>query len=409
MSEEARRAVERAARDSYGRLIAFIAARTRDIPAAEDALSEALAAALRVWPVSGTPANPEAWLLTAARRNAGHRARHAAVAARAEAALELMEAELRAVEETMFPDERLKLLFICAHPAIDEGVRTPLMLQTVLGLDAARIAAAYLTAPAAMGQRLVRAKAKIRAAGVPFAAPDASDLPARLDAVLAAIYAAYGLGWEAYDSEDAALRGMGAEAIFLARLVVSLLPEEPEALGLLALMLHCEARAPARRDADGAFIPLSRQNCALWNSAMMEEAESLLVRAAAMQRIGRFQLEAAIQSAHGARARFGGVNWRAIAVLYEALCALAPTIGAAIGRAAALAEAGEADAALAVLDAIEPQTVARHQPYWATRAFVLRRLDDRVGAGVAYERAIALSENLALRAYLQTQLREIAH
>jgi predicted RNA polymerase sigma factor len=237
--------------------------------------------------------------------------------------------------DTIFPDERLKLLFVCAHPAIDEAARTPLMLQAVLGLDAARIASAFLVAPAAMSQRLVRVKAKIRDAAIEFRVPEARELPSRLDAVLEAIYAAYGSGWDDVAGADARRQGLAEEAIWLGRLVVRLLPEAPEGRGLLALMLYCEARRPARRDAGGGYVPLSQQDVARWSGPMIDEAEAMLAGAAQAGTPGRFQLEAAIQSAHAQRARTGRTDWEAIALLYEGLLRYAPSIGARVGHAEA--------------------------------------------------------------------------
>src|SRR5712692_3375427 len=273
---DAPRATEEAARTSYGRLVAYLSARFRDLAAAEDALGEAFRAALETWPRNGVPEMPEAWLLVAARGHAIDRARRAAVRADAAPTLRLLADEVQAASrEAGLPDDRLRLLFICAHPAIDAEVRTPLMLQTVLGLDAARIASAFCVAPATMGQRLVRAKAKIRVAGMSFEGPEPSEVPARLGAVLEAIYAAYGVGWDDAAGADPRRSGLAEEAIWLARLVVQLAPNAPEARGLLALMLHCEARRPARRAPDGAYIPLSEQDVALWSRAMIDEAEQI--------------------------------------------------------------------------------------------------------------------------------------
>jgi RNA polymerase sigma-70 factor (ECF subfamily) len=246
---EARAAADLAARASYGRLVALLARQWRDLAAAEDALAEAFRAALERWPLDGVPARPEAWLLTAARRVLIDQSRAGRVRTDAEPTLALLSEQFSMTEPSLFPDDRLKLLFVCAHPAIDASARTPLMLQTVLGLDAARIAAAFLTSPAALGQRLVRAKAKIRDAGIAFETPERGELPARLDAVLQAIYAAFGSGWEDVAGADPKRRGLAREAIWLARLVTALMPDEPEARGLLALMLHSDARRMARRDA----------------------------------------------------------------------------------------------------------------------------------------------------------------
>lgn len=257
----AQRAAERAARASYGKLVAILAARDRDIAAAEDALSDALVAALKVWPEQGVPSNPEAWLVTAARNIRKNAARSSAVRLRAEPEIldRIVERVETAGHAAALPDERLRLLFVCAHPAIDAGVRTPLILQTVLGFDAARIASAFLVPPATMSQRLVRAKARIRDAGLTFSLPDEADQAGRLDAVLEAIYAAFGAGWDGLDTADdpAALTG---EAIWLVRLILEQMPGEPEPKGLLALMLYCAARRSASRDEQGRFVPLDRQD-----------------------------------------------------------------------------------------------------------------------------------------------------
>jgi RNA polymerase sigma-70 factor (ECF subfamily) len=399
---EARRAVELAARAAYGRLVAYLAAPWRDVARAEDALGDALVAALETWPRDGVPDRPEAWLLAVARRRLVDVARHARVEAATAPDLRTVveRGEEEASSATVFPDERLKLLFVCAHPAIDEGSRTPLMLQTVLGLDAARIASAFLVAPATMGQRLVRVKARIRDAGIRFEIPEAPELPARVEAVLDAIYAAYGSSWEDVAGADPRRRGLAEEAIWLGRLVVRLLPDEPEACGLLALMLHCEARRGARRDAAGAYVPLSRQAVALWSRPLITEAEELLAAASRAQRLGRFQLEAAIQSVHAQRAVTGRTAWEAIALLYEGLLRCAPTVGARVGHAAALAEARGPEPALAALDAVPPEVVTAYQPYWALRAHLLARHGRAAEAEQAYARAIGLSEDPAVREFL---------
>ncbi len=393
-------AAELAARASYGRLLAYLAARWRDVARAEDALGDALLAALETWPRTGVPDKPEAWLLTAARRRLVDGARHAGVAAAAEADLKVMLDERADASPAALPDERLALLFVCAHPAIDEAARTPLMLQTVLGLDAARIASAFLVAPATMSQRLVRVKAKIREAGIRFEIPAPGELAARLDAVLEAIYAAYGSGWEDVAGSDPRRRGLAEEAIWLGQLVARLLPDEPEAQGLLALMLYCEARRAARRDAAGAYVPLGFQDLRRWSRPMIEEAEEVLAGAARLKAAGRFQLEAAIQSVHAQRVRTGETDWEAVTLLYEGLLRHAPTMGARVAHAAALGEARDAEAGLAALDAIPPDEVATYQPYWALRGHVLKALGRAAEAGEAYDRAIGLSEDPAVRAFL---------
>ena len=404
MSESATHAaVEAVARDSYGRLVAYLAARSGDVAGAEDALSDAFGAALRRWPADGIPEKPEAWLLHAARNRLIDAARREQVRREAEPLVQLAgEAEDLAMTHPSFPDERLKLLFVCAHPAIDIGARTPLMLQTVLGLDAARIASAFLVSPAAMEQRLVRAKNKIRAAGIPFRVPDPPEWGERAAFVLDAIYSAYSSGWEGVVDDGSTHRALSREALSIGRTLVELMPGEPEARGLLALMLHCEARRDARhaRDGKGGFVPLDRQDTALWSRPLIDEAEKQLRAASGFKRAGRYQFEAAIQSIHAHRAVSGVIDWREIALLYEGLVRLAPTIGAKVGRAVALAESGEVSAGMAALEALPANRTADYQPWWAARAHLLRLLARDAEARDAFERAASLTDDPALRAYL---------
>jgi RNA polymerase sigma-70 factor (ECF subfamily) len=401
------RAIEAVARHSYGRLVAYLAARTGDVTGAEDALGDALLAALTKWSSDGVPSSPEAWLLTTARNRLIDRKRHQRVRERVHegvynaAAVELLaRGDDDPSRADAFPDDRLKLLFVCAHPAIDPAMHTPLMLQAVLGLDAAAIARAFVVAPAAMSQRLVRAKTKIRETGIAFEIPEPDQLSERLDAVLNAVYAAFGSGWDAAPGVDAARVGLTDEAIWLARVLNERLPDEPEVRGLLALMLHSEARRAARRGSDGRFIPLSEQDPSLWHAASIAEAERELSLAGAAHRPGRFQLEAAIQSVHAERARTGVTDWNAIATLYEGLVRLAPTIGAQVGRAAAVAEIHGFAAALALLDGIDAQA-ASYQPYWAVRAHLLQHLSRIDEAAAAFDRAIELATDPAVRSFLQ--------
>jgi RNA polymerase sigma-70 factor (ECF subfamily) len=405
-AQTAHEVIEQAARDSYGRLLAFLSARSRDVAAAEDALSDAFKAALETWPRTGTPEKPEAWLLTAARRKLIDGARHTRVRAEAVPTQLTLVDEVQdlANADNVFPDERLKLLFICAHPAIDSGIHTPLMLQTVLGLDAARIASAFLVQPSAMGQRLSRAKAKIRVARVAFELPTANELPPRLNAVLEAIYAAYGSGWDDVAGADSRRKGLAAEAIDLGRLLSRLLPDQPEALGLLALMLHCEARRDARRTPDGSYVPLSEQDVARWSASTIEEAEQCLSAAASFAQLGRFQLEAAIQSAHAQRAQTGRTDWETIALLYEGLVGLAPTTGARVSHAAAVAQTRGAAAGWAQLESIPAGAVKDYQPYWAVAAHLLARLDRPAATAAAYSRAIGLCEDPAMREFLRRRV-----
>ncbi|HZN05368.1 MAG TPA: DUF6596 domain-containing protein [Pyrinomonadaceae bacterium] len=399
--EQAHRAVEAVARESYGRLVALLAARTRDVAGAEDALADALLAALTTWPRDGIPKNPQAWLLTAARNRLMDHARHQQVHDQSAPTLKLMTREFdETADPDEWPDERLKLLFVCAHPAIDPDIHTPLMLQTVLGLDAVAIGRALLVPPKTIGQRLVRAKTKIRKTQIAFEIPTPDRIPERLEAVLNAIYAAYGNSWEDATGADQRVAELGQEAIWLARVLRAQVPHDPEVRGLLALMLHCEARRSARRSAEGRFVPLSDQDPNNWRKPMIEEAEGELTAAFQMQRPGRFQIEAAIQSVHAERAHTGRTDWAAIAAFYDQLMQLAPSIGAAVARAAAHAEVSGPETGLALLDPIDPQAVISYQPYWAVRAHFLRQLDRTHAATEAFDRAIALSEDAAVRAFL---------
>jgi predicted RNA polymerase sigma factor len=395
------RAIERVARESYGRLVAYLCSHTHDVGSAEDALSNALVAALETWPRDGVPQNPEAWLLTAARRSFIDLVRHRQVAEASEPTLALLREESKDMTlSPKFPDERLKLMFVCAHPAMDPAMHTPLMLQTVLGLDAARIAHAFLISPATMGQRLVRAKTKIRDGGIRFEIPPERELPQRLDAVLEAIYAAFGIGWDDMAGVDQSGRDLAEEAIWLARVLLHLMPQQTEVHGLLALMLHCEARRAARRGPDGRYVPLSEQDCQKWSRPLIEEAERHLKEASRRGRTGRFQLEAAIQSVHAERARSGGIQWNAIVMFYERLIQISPTLGTRTGYAAALAEARGAEPGMAALDAIDADEVSAYQPYWAVRAHLLQRLGKTPEALDAFDRAIGLTEDPAVRQFL---------
>ena len=401
MHEQANKTLEAVVLNSRARLVAFLAANSGDLAAAEDALSEAFAAALLAWPMGGSPDNPEAWLLTVARRKLIDAVRRQREVASSEE-LEELAGAMTANTEDAFPDRRLALLFACAHPAIDPIVRAPLMLQAVLGLDATQIANAFLVSPAAMAQRLVRAKTKIRDARIPFRVPDRLELPERLDAVLNAIYACYGEGWTEAPGGDPARIELAKEAIFMGRLLVELIPDEPEAWGLLALMLFAEARRPARRTAAGEFVPLMQQDCTVWDEQLIAEAESALQRAVSAGVIGRFQLEAAIQSAHVERVQRGTVDWSAVVSLYDTLVQLTRSPVAEINRAMAVAELEGPQAGLYALEWVKAdKRINEYQPYWAVRADLLARVGRNASARQAYEIAIGLESDPAVRNYLQ--------
>jgi len=420
LTDLAHEAVAAAVRTAYGRLIAYLSARTRDIAAAEDALSAALEAALETWPARGVPNRPEAWLLTAARNRLKDGHRRARIRVEAVPTLLTLMDEAQAVADegpsfpdVAFPDERLKMMFVCTHPAIAAEVRTPLMLQTVLGLTSERIASVFLVKPAAMAQRLTRAKTKIRDAGIGFDVPEAAEWPVRLGPLCDAIYATYGLGWGDYAGEDEG-GALSGEAITLGFALYELLGQmkrpavAPELNGLLALMLYCEARRAARYDAAGRYVALSDQDPRQWDRTMIERGDALLAMAQRLRQFGRYQLEAAIQSAHLRRGLTGVAALDEIVILYEGLLRLAPSLAARVGHAAAVAEAKGAETGLALLDALDGERLKDYQPYWAVRAHVLQKLG-RPEAHAAFDRAIGLSRHEGQRAFLlkkQTAARE---
>lgn len=383
---------ETVARASYGRLLARIAARTGDIMAAEDALADAFAEALRTWPDRGVPDRPEAWLTTVARNRLIDAQRRGQ---RMDVTAEVPDMAAQDADRGDIPDERLRLMFVCAHPAIDRALHTPLMLQTVLGLEADLIGRVFLVTPSAMAQRLVRAKRKIRDAGIPFALPSRADMAGRLGAVLEAIYGAFAADWIDGASD------FSGEAIYLAQLV-SALADEAEAPGLAALLLYIHARRDARL-ADGVLVPLDEQDASLWDHAMIAQADAHLRRASALGSIGRFQLEAAIQAAHAARARTGRTDWRAVSQLYAGLNAAYPTIGGAVSQAAAVGRDAGPGAGLDMLARIDPAAIATFQPAWAVRADLLRRARRWDAARAAYDKAISLSTDPPLRRWLTRQ------
>jgi RNA polymerase sigma-70 factor (ECF subfamily) len=401
---------ERAARASYGRLVAVLASRTRDVALAEDALADAFERALRTWPESGIPDSPEGWLLTVARHRQsdvlGSAAWRRSDALPDDDTLVTASSPLDDYDPADLPDKRLELLFACAHPAIDQAVRTPLMLQTVLGFDAAQVAEAFALPTPTMAQRLVRAKRRIRDTGIPFSVPDRSQLPGRLEPVLEAVYGCFAIDWRG-SSAPTVRESMAGEAHYLAVTLAELLRDEPEAWALAALV----TLSLARPRPGTAFVPLDDQDPASWSRALIAEGDGYLVRAASTRPegrvVGRFELEAAIQSVHCARTATGVVDWPALRTLYQALVAVAPTLGAQVALAAAVSKVDGPTAGLARLDAIDDPAAGRFQPAWATRAALLAETGDRAAAVAAYEKAISLTTDTPTRTWLEDRLAEV--
>lgn len=401
----ARAAAERTARASYGRLVAALAASSGDLALAEDALASAFETALVRWPLDGVPAHPEGWLLTVARnrqrdvwKSTAYRGLPLDPETDAGPAIDPI-AEL---DPLRIPDRRLELCFVCAHPAIDPAVRTPLMLQAVLGFEAAQIAEAFAVPPATMAQRLVRAKRRIARARIPFQVPDRRAMPERVPALLEAVYGCGAISWRG----DAG--SMAGEAQYLALTLAALLEEQrgaaaaaTEAWGLASLVTLSLSRRVG--GGDGPFVPLEEQDPAGWDAALIEEGEEYLRRASARGGApGRFRLEAAIQAVHVDRRRTGRVDWRALAVLYEALVTVAPSLGARVARAVVVARIGGPTAGLALLPDPDAAT-ERFQPWWAARGELLAAEGSADEARAAFARAASLTTDASVRAWLEAR------
>lgn len=399
--QEVRKAIELSIRASYGRLLGYLSSRSRDIQSCEDALAEAFAQALTKWTTEGIPKNPEAWLLTVAKNRLIDQFKHSKVIQNSVETILLIDKELSEKQNEDFQDDQLKLLFVCAHPSIDESVRTPLMLQLVLGLPSEEIASSFLTSPSAMSKKLTRAKQKIKEAGISFKLPDPDDLESRLESVLDTIFAAYGKSWDHLSTGNENLKSLDFEALYLASTLQNHLPQEPEVLGLCSFMLYCDSRRNARRNNLNEFVPLDEQNTQLWSQDQIAQAEKNLHQALVFGKIGRFQLEAAIQSAHCARVQQNINNWQEILNLYQVLIQNYPTAGGYLSYVAAFCELHGPQAALQKLLSQKDFDYSGYQPYWVLKTELHKKMNCLKLAQDAIHIAIGLTEDKSVRDFLR--------
>ncbi|MEU0089602.1 RNA polymerase sigma factor [Kribbella sp. NPDC006257] len=387
-------------RAEYGRAVAVLARVFGDLEIAEDAVQEAFVAAVEKWPAAGLPPSPAGWIITTARNRAIDRLRREASREDKQAQAALLQARDEPMEEGVVRDDRLRLIFTCCHPSLALNVRVALTLRLLGGLTTTEIAHAFLVPEATMAQRIVRAKAKIRAAGIPYRVPYEADLPERVRGVLAVVYLIFNEGYAASSGDSLIRSELCLEAIRLGRLLVSLMPDEPEAVGLLALMLLQESRRPARVGPDGSLIPLPLQDRSLWSAELVAEGQELVRRCLRRGAPGPYQLQAAINAVHSDAADASGTAWDQIVQLYDQLLPFTPTPVVALNRAVAVAEVDGPAAGLALVDDLD---LGNYYLFHAIRADLLKRLNRFPEATAAYDAAILLAPTTAERNFLTEQ------